>query len=60
MSARRPAEPPRRVGPEAGGGKRAQERPEKGQTSWDLVSCLLGTVGRQSPALHRQHEGDLS
>lgn len=42
-------------------GEKAQERPGKGQTSWDLVSpAFLATVGRQSPALHRQHEGDRS
>ena len=42
-------------------GERAQERPGKGQTSWDLVSpAFWATVGRQSPALHREHDGDLS
>ena len=42
-------------------GERAQERPGKGQTSWDLVSpAFWATVGRQSPAFHREHEGDHS
>ena len=42
-------------------GERAQERPGKGQTFWDLVSpAFWATVGRQSPALHREHDGDLS